>query len=185
MGDIKKQENIDPCKNRSELYTELLSDFVNKMYKSATAKNRMKKIFFYVILVLLVVLFIAFLVCACFLVFYVPNRNAPLDNIASIITSLLSLFSTLLVALIKLPKIIAKYLFNPKEDRDTVAIIGKIQKYDIHMNIIKNDREQYLMKKQMVEVSDAILSENNIDTSQEPSDKLTPDDIIIEKELST
>ena len=32
MGDIKKQENIDPCKNRSELYTELLSDFVNKMY---------------------------------------------------------------------------------------------------------------------------------------------------------
>lgn len=98
---------------------------------------------------------------------------------------MLSLFSTLLVALIKLPKIIAKYLFNPKEDRDTVAIIGKIQKYDIHMNIIKNDREQYLMKKQMVEVSDAILSENNIDTSQEPSDKLTPDDIIIEKELST
>lgn len=54
--------------------------------------------------------------------------------------------SSLIVAFIKIPEIIAKYLFNTKEDDNMNAIIKHIQDHDIKMYALENDAEKEVMK---------------------------------------
>lgn len=59
--------------------------------------------------------------------------------ITGAITTIISSFATMIVSLFKLPKIIADYLFNKKEDRLMNQIIKNIQQYEI--NAVKYDLE--------------------------------------------
>ena len=59
-------------------------------------------------------------------------------------TPLISSFGTIIISLLKLPEIIAKYLFNPKEDKSAVTIVENIQKYDLSMYAMKHNIEEKL-----------------------------------------
>ena len=68
----------------------------------------------------------------------------------------------------KLPEIIAKYLFNPEEDRDTITIVEKIQQYDISMYDMEHKIESLLMDEQ--------ISDNDKEISEESTKSKTPED---------
>lgn len=72
------------------------------------------------------------------------NSNS-IATIAGAITAMISSFITMLLAIMKLPKIIARYLFNKKEDKLMAEIIKNIQKYEIKaVNIDKMSMLQTL-----------------------------------------
>lgn len=67
-----------------------------------------------------------------FLRFENPNIiNA--ETVLSVITILFPSFVSMIVAFIKIPEIIAKYLFNIQEDRYMNSVIKNIQDYDKNM----------------------------------------------------
>lgn len=72
----------------------------------------------------------------------------PIESVVAVIVAVVSSFVTMLVSLFKLPKIIAKYLFNPKEDESMAQIIGQIQKYDTDMYAIEKQIERKMMKQE-------------------------------------
>lgn len=60
-------------------------------------------------------------------------NNISIEAILSIVTIILPTISSLIVAFIKIPKIIARYLFNVEEDNYMNSIIKNIQDYDKYM----------------------------------------------------
>lgn len=61
-------------------------------------------------------------------------------------TVLVPTISSLIVAFLKIPQIIAKYLFNIEEDNLMNSIIKNIQKYDKVMFAMEHDIEELLKK---------------------------------------
>lgn len=81
---------------------------------------------------------------------------------------ILSYFGTIIISLLKLPEIIAKYLFNPQEDESAVAIVKNIQKYDIRMYPMLHNVNEKLEEEQTDDISDKW--QNIKDTIKEPSE---------------
>lgn len=106
-----------------------------------------KRIFFWIIIVILCILVLLFFVsvCAGFVVIILLGEDS-VETIAGIITTVVSSFSAVLVALSKLPKIIAEYLFNKGEESSMVKIIEQIQQYDAAMYALEKDIERKLME---------------------------------------
>ena len=76
----------------------------------------------------------------------IEEKPIPTESIIGLVTAIISSFITMLVSLFKLPEIIAKYLFNLKEDENMAKIIGHIQTYDIGMYTIEKDLEKEAMR---------------------------------------
>ncbi len=64
---------------------------------------------------------------------YSSLASVNVASIVSVSTVILPSISSLMIAFIKLPKIIAKYLFNIQEDRYMNSVIKNIQDYDRSM----------------------------------------------------
>ena len=60
-------------------------------------------------------------------------NDITMEAILSLITVILPSISSLIVAFIKIPEIIARYLFNIKEDNYMNSVIKNIQDYDKSM----------------------------------------------------
>lgn len=69
-----------------------------------------------------------------------PPTN--MEEIAGVIAVIIPAISSLIVAFIKIPEIIAKYLFNIEEDSHTNAIIKSIQDYDVKMYEMESQVER-------------------------------------------
>lgn len=65
--------------------------------------------------------------------------------VLSMATIILPAISSLIVAFIKIPEIIAKYLFNTQEDDNMNKIIKNIQDYDRDMFAMEHKVEEALM----------------------------------------
>lgn len=138
-------------KKHTEKYTELLKNYITHTKNSNKIKNDYKEIFFWIIIGIMAALTIAFIVllCSAFgIIIYLSIKEKPIptESIIGLIAAIISSFITMLVSLFKLPEIIAKYLFNPKEDENMAKIIGHIQTYDIGMYTIEKDLEKEAMK---------------------------------------
>lgn len=66
--------------------------------------------------------------------------NSSLEVITGSIVAVISSFVTMIVSIFKLPRIIAKYLFNKKEDDQMTRIIENIQKYEL--DAVKTEKLQ-------------------------------------------
>ena len=137
----------------TQKYTELLSAFITNAKGSNSVKNGLKISFFVFIVVIMIALIVLFF-CSIFKAFGIImhlNLN-DVHNLESVIGSVVSIIpslATILVSLIKLPEIIAKYLFNPQEDNNMLTIIEKIQKYDIEMYTLDKDIERIMMERKL------------------------------------
>lgn len=134
-------------------YTKLLQNYIVHTEDSNKIKNKYKKIFFWIIIAIMAALTIAFIVLLCNALgiikdLSVGEKPIPTESIVGLVTAIISSFITMLVSLFKLPEIIAKYLFNPKEDENMATIIGHIQAYDIGMYTIEKETEKDAMKSQ-------------------------------------
>lgn len=137
-------------KVHTQKYTDLLSNYVAHTESSNEIKNAYKKIFFWTILGIMFVLtflFVSSISNAFDLIEKLSkDKTAQIGNVAGIITAVISSFVTMLASLFKLPKIIAEYLFNPKEDKNMSTIVGQIQQYDIGMYSVERGLELEMMR---------------------------------------
>lgn len=134
----------------TQSYTELLNIYVKSVDSNMKLKNFLKVLFF--ILTMGSMIFIVYL-------FYLSlnytftsfskfnNLNEiSIEAIISIITLLVPAISSLIVAFIKIPEIIAEYLFNIKEENYMNFVIKNIQDYDKAMFAMENKIEETLLK---------------------------------------
>lgn len=131
-------------------YTNLLEVFIQSTKSFNNQKKCLKTWFFMVI--------VSIMIMMCFIFGYAVYKSltiiyklslSNLDSLDGIIASVVSIIpplSTMIISLIKLPKIIADYLFNREEDKNMVAIIEKIQKYDIDMFSLEYEIEKMRME---------------------------------------
>lgn len=138
----------DADEYHSDKYTILLNNYVKNMDRNVRAKLVLKIIFFIIVMCILGGLSYTFyytIKCTINAIREMIKSNyASIDIIVTIITPLMSSFGTIMVSLLKLPEIIAHYLFNPEEDESAVTIVGNIQKYDISMYAMKHNSDEKL-----------------------------------------
>lgn len=108
----------DGVTRRNDLYSDLLENYVNLTKKRNTRKEFHKWFFFWVMIVLIIGSCVT-----CFVYIFVSSTNENTVNIVSAFVSLIS-------SLIAVPLIVAKYLFNNKEDDNITQIIEKTEEHD-------------------------------------------------------
>ncbi len=165
INSVSDAENSSEYKEHAKKYTNFLEEYKTYTRNSNNLKNKYKKIFFWIIIAILctlVLLFFAsvFIGFASF-IFIVVLEKESVETIAGIITTVISSFSAVLVALFKLPKIIAEYFFNKEEDNSMVKVIEQIQQYDREMYALEINIEQKAMEQQNIsntDVDDVVVS---------------------------
>lgn len=174
MEDSKIVKN-DEYALRSHSYTDLLQHYVGNMRRNARAKYWMKIIFYVIVMLILFGL-------SCIFIYSVKNTTMIIQGMMKsgkvsfndtipVLTPLISAFATIIVSIMKLPEIIAKYLFHPEEDKSAVQIVGAIQKYDLDMYPLEHNVDKKLDDTHSD--SDSWNHQEFQDDEKSPSDKPT------------
>ncbi len=150
---------LEGHKEYTKAYIAILQTYDNQIKKSVDNKIKLKNRFFNFILSLmyiLIALFVLSVVASLFLFrTMVIKDNSSSGVIAGAITGMISTFSTMLLAIIKLPRIMAKYLFNKNEDKLMNKVIKNIQTYEIDATRTEtNGKLDALSQKQMAKNND-------------------------------
>lgn len=132
-------QNTDENKNTHAQYTEayvkLLSTYSEHFKQASERKNDLKDKFFNFIKCImnwLVWIFAGVIALTLILLMIIASTDsASVEIITGAIVSVISSFVTMVLAIFKLPKIIADYLFNKQEDEMMKSIIENIQKYEL------------------------------------------------------
>lgn len=146
-------------------YTTLLENYINYTQKSGKIKNGYKKWFFRIIMAIMIALCSIFIwsVYQAFITFDKVSamQSNVLETVISIVTTVITSFVTMLVSLFELPKVIAKYLFDPEEDKNMTKIIEQIQTYDTSMYSMELEMERSMMR------SESTLEQDSVSVSDE------------------
>jgi len=126
--------------HRSEIITSLLDQFGEVFVSQLKTKEKFKKLFFWVVMSLLV---IVLFVCGI-LVFRLTEE--PLKGNIEGIAAFAAAIASGITALLGLPKIIADYLFNKEEDKSITTLLIEITKNDSseRHDLIEADRKEVL-----------------------------------------
>ena len=109
-------------------YTELLDTYISNVKESLEMKREHKGIFFCVTISALIASMALFFIISIIIVIVPGGTNV--DYIIAIAPSFVSLLSMFII----IPKTIAKYLFNIKEDNNMTKVVKSIQKYDAEVD---------------------------------------------------
>jgi len=110
-------QNKAQLAKRDAKYTELLFSYVSDYMKRNRIKNIFKMVFFIVMMLVLITLIITSLY-----LFIATNENT--SALVGAVTGILS-------AIIGIPVMITKYLFNPEEDKLISDVVINMQKHDL------------------------------------------------------
>lgn len=148
-----QNKHYDPIYiQHTKKYTEFLEIFVKTLRRSSILKFWLKLLFFIIIVSIMIGMYNLFSnsLDNTFNIIKVLNatNNDSIENIISAIVPVITSFSTMMVSLIKLPEIIAHYLFNTEEDKNMAEIIGKIQNYDVQMFSLEQQIKSLINKQQ-------------------------------------
>lgn len=143
-----KPHSIEVLKH-SKNYSKLLDIYVISTKRNITMKNWFKILFFIITMGSMLAIVYLFYVSLQ----YAFDNFAKFDNlneisieaILSIVTVILPAISSLIVAFIKIPEIIAHYLFNVEEDNYMNSVIKNIQDYDKAMFAMEHKIDEMLM----------------------------------------
>lgn len=157
---IKRKPHSDEILKHSKHYSNLLDAYVDSTRENITMKKWFK-IFFFIITMGSLVAVVYFFYDTLQYAFnsfdkYSDSDGITTQTILSAITVLIPSISSLIVAFIKIPEIIARYLFNTKEDEYMNLIIKNIQDYDRSMFAMEQKIDELLMdhKDQNEDVAD-------------------------------
>lgn len=120
--DFKKIKQ-NSWKEHSKQYTELLTNYVENSKATLKSKQCQKKWFF---IVSMVVLSIAMIISIVGIYIVSTGSNDTIDKLISVIPSLLTFFTPLFV----IPNLIAKYLFNTKDEEHMIEVVKHIISHD-------------------------------------------------------
>ena len=146
--EINKPHSIEVLKH-SKNYSKLLDIYVISTKRNITMKNWFKILFFIITMGSMLAIVYLFYVSLQ----YAFDNFAKFDNlneisieaILSIVTIIFPSISSLIVAFIKIPEIIAHYLFNVEEDNYMNSVIKNIQDYDKSMFAMEHKIDEMLM----------------------------------------
>lgn len=111
---------------RDTIYTDFLQEIYVRYKERLVNKERAKWEFYdNMMSIFYCVLFILLLLTALLIAGGASNNSLG-ECIPAVITALITILATLIV----IPKIIAEYLFNPKEDADVTKIVLEMQSHD-------------------------------------------------------
>ena len=147
VGD--KPHSIEVLKH-SKNYSKLLDIYVDSVKKNIVMKNCFKILFFIITMGSLVAVVCFFYeslqyVFKCFDKFKNLNEIS-IEGVLGILTVVIPAISSLIVAFIKIPEIIAQYLFNVKEDSYMNSVIKNIQDYDKAMFAMEHKIDELIME---------------------------------------
>lgn len=133
----------------TDAYIDILNTYKEQINSSVNKKNYLKEQFYKMIKLIMYILTWLFVgsIAASIVLFIIIilNDYSSASIITGAITAIISSFITMVLSIFKLPKIIAKYLFNKKEDELMRDIIGNIQTYEI--NAVKYEIENIRIEK--------------------------------------
>lgn len=142
----------------SKSYSELLSIYVKTTKRNGYIKDILKVLFFLTTMTALMVIVYIFyktvMYAFCFFENVSDINQISLEAILSIATVILPAISSLIVAFVQIPKIIAKYLFNIKEDIYMNSIIKNIQDHDQSMFAMEHKINITLAENKMESIDD-------------------------------
>lgn len=125
-SDLRKVD-MDSLSKHIKDYDDILRNYAKYVDETLSQKRKMKNMFFIVSILTMIFCVIIVAICVKCLLdnFYNPEINA-LNYIVPTLTAIASFLTVYII----IPKIIAKYLFNSKEDKAMKDIISSIQEYD-------------------------------------------------------
>ena len=114
-----QENNLEKDQSLSRLLDFSIKNFRTK----SIIKNILKIIFFVVVIILLFLLILAPIAIVCVAIIF---KNV---DFYEILGGIIASFAEMLAAIIILPHIIAKYLFNIEEDKEFIELIKETKKY--------------------------------------------------------
>ena len=118
-----KQNDIEALKKHNEYFNKLLDVYVSNSKINLEFKLIFKTFFFFICLIILMCLY--GLLAGCSL--YCLNNAISIDKTITIMfTNIISFLTSFIV----LPRIIANYLFDSKEENNVFEITKNMQEYD-------------------------------------------------------
>ena len=138
----RQDREISTHSRYTEVYVEILNTYKEQLSKSINNKNNLKQDFLVFIKAVMYMLTITFIIVISLIIMglVVLLGNSSLEVITGSIVAVISSFVTMIVSIFKLPRIIAKYLFNKKEDDQMTRIIENIQNYEL--DAVKTEKLQ-------------------------------------------
>lgn len=122
-----REKDIDSLGNHINDYDNILRNYSNHVDKTLYHKRIMKICFFTMSILIVIACTVITIICIICLLCNIGDTNFNIiDYIIPTITSITSFLTVFII----IPKIIAKYLFNSKEDESMKEIISSIQEYD-------------------------------------------------------
>lgn len=137
-----KQKNV-----REKLYSLIIAEYIQNLSDGMKLKRVMKRVFFVMILIIFVVVTTSFVITTSH-VFTLYEKGLENTALKSAVVQSITSFASLVIALLTLPKIVANYLFNSKEEKSAVKIISNVQVYDTNMERESVKAEQIKMLKE-------------------------------------
>lgn len=167
----KNAQSIEALKH-SKSYSKLLDIYVSSTKCNIILKIILKILFFVITmgsLVAVVLIFYWTLRYAFKTIESFKNLNdISFEAILSIATVIFPAIASLIVAFLKIPQIIAEYLFNIKEDTFMNSVIKNIQEYDKVMFAMEHKIDELLLqnKKESEETIDEEIEDSPKEVAQ-------------------
>lgn len=121
------RNDIKSLKSHTRGYDKILTSYVFHIEQSLKQKRGMKIVFFVISMIIMLSCVGGVIVCICFIV---HDTQSETFNISDYIIPAITAMTSFLTVYIIIPKIIAKYLFNSKEEHIMKDIVSNIQDYD-------------------------------------------------------
>lgn len=112
--------------NKEKSFNTLLKNYVESFGEKQIQNKKLKANFFKCIMVLL---FIVTFGCFTIPVLAILWSGKNAENIVTVISSIVASIVEFSVAFLKLPQIVAEYLFDKNEDKSMAKVISKMQEY--------------------------------------------------------
>lgn len=141
------EENVkSPHDQYTEAYVGILNAYQGQLKESVVKKNELKDNFFkciknimyFMVITFGIVVVLSLGIMGLMIVF----KTVSTEIISGALLSIISSFVTMIMAIYKLPQIIADYLFNKEEDKQMTDIIVNIQKYELDADKTEKMRTQ-------------------------------------------
>lgn len=153
MNDVLEKHG-NAMSEHSARYTKLLEEYIENSKRTAEQKKRFKDIFFKVAIWTLCLSFLLFAVI-CLYFSTQDCSEIDIEDLSGLISSLIGLLSLYII----IPRIIAEYLFNVKEDEHMAKIVKSVQKYDAKVFANINSDKQFLPNENEKEEEKAVMSD--------------------------
>ena len=129
-----------------EAYVGILNAYQEQLKQSVVKKNELKDNFFkciknimyFMVVTFGIVVIFSLIIMGLMIIF----ESISTEIVSGTLLSIISSFVTMILAIYKLPQIIADYLFNKEEDKQMTDIIINIQKYELDADKTEKMREQ-------------------------------------------